>query len=35
VIEPPLQIGAIYTGAFVGAAQSPAAPTNSNSRGGW
>ena len=28
VIEPPLQIGAMYTGAFVGAAQSPAAPTN-------
>ena len=28
MIEPPLQIRAINTGPFVGAAQSPAAPTN-------
>ena len=28
MIEPPLQIGALNTGPFVGAAQSPAAPTN-------
>ena len=28
VSEPPLQIGAINTGPFLGAAQSPAAPTN-------
>ena len=28
MLEPPLQIGAIYIGAFIGAAQSSAAPTN-------
>ena len=28
MIEPPLQIGAINTGPFLGAAQSPATPTN-------
>ena len=35
MIEPPLQIGAIYTGSFVGVAQLLAAPTNSNTGDDW